>query len=84
LSLAWGRSARHSTSRTSAGRARTLGGADLAFGRAYREKIEKLAIVGDKRWQHVLASLAHPFYARGARFFHPTERAAAWGWLRAE
>ena len=56
-------------------------GADLKFGQTYRHKIDKLAIVGDKRWQHLIANLADPFYARESKFFHMTDRAAAWEWL---
>jgi hypothetical protein len=56
--------------------------ADLEFGRAYRHKVERLAIVGDKRWQHLLAELSDPLFAREARFFHTDDRPAAWAWLR--
>ncbi len=40
--------------------------ADFKFGHEYRKKIEKLAIVGNKKWQKGLAALADPFYAREA------------------
>jgi hypothetical protein len=55
---------------------------DLKFGRTYHKKIAKLAIVGDKSWQHLLATLADPFYARESRFFHTADHAEAWAWLR--
>ena len=58
-------------------------GADLKFGQTYHHKIDKLAIVGDQAWQHVLAALAAPFFARESRYFHTADRAAAWDWLRA-
>jgi len=54
-------------------------GADLAFGREYRDRIEKLAIVGDRSWQRYLAKLAEGFYAREARFFG--DEVQAWAWL---
>jgi hypothetical protein len=57
-------------------------GADLKFGRQYREKIAKLAIVGDKKWQKWMAALADPFWAREAEFFPTSERAAAREWLQ--
>ena len=57
-------------------------GSDLKFGRAFRKKIDKLAIVGNKRWQKLLAALADPFYAREAEFFNTEDREAAWSWLR--
>ncbi len=55
---------------------------DMEFGRTYHEKIAKLAVVGDKTWQHLLANLADPFFAKEAKSFATTERQAAWDWLR--
>ena len=57
-------------------------GADLKFGREYRKKIAKMAIIGDKQWQEWLTNLIDPFYAREAEFFPTDERAAAWEWLQ--
>jgi hypothetical protein len=54
-------------------------GSDLGFGKDYHDKIDKMAIVGDKKWEHLLAKLAHPFYAKHAEFFETTD--AAWTWL---
>ena len=56
-------------------------GADLKFGRDFRKKIEKLAIIGDKRWQKWIAGIADPFYAREAKFFPTTDREVAWEWV---
>ena len=57
-------------------------GADLRFGHEFRKKIEKMAIVGDKKWQKGLALLADPFYARESQFFPIAERDAAWAWIQ--
>jgi hypothetical protein len=57
-------------------------GADLKFGRAYRKKIDKLAFIGNKKWEEWLAKLADPFYAREAKFFHTSDVDSAWAWLR--
>ena len=57
---------------------------DLKFGHRFHDKIEKMAIVGDKRWQKWLAALASPWYAHDTRFFHPDETDKAWAWLRQE
>jgi len=59
-------------------------GADLRFGREFRKKIERLAIVGDKRWESWLTKMAAPFYAREAKFFHTDEMDSAWQWLSDE
>jgi predicted transcriptional regulator len=56
-------------------------GADLKFGREYRKKIAKMAIVGDKKWQEWMTALVDPFFALEAEFFPTEEREAAWEWL---
>lgn len=55
-------------------------GADLNFGKEYHDRIEKMAIVGDKRWEKHLAKLASPYYAREARYFETADD--AWDWLQ--
>ena len=57
-------------------------GADMKFGSTYRKKIDKMAIVGDKKWQQWLTHLVDPFYAREAEFFHTDDVDAAWAWLK--
>ncbi len=57
---------------------------DLKFGHRFHDKIARMAIVGDKRWEKWLTALVDPFYAKEARFFHPEEIDAAWAWLRPE
>lgn len=55
---------------------------DLKFGHRFHDKIAKMAIVGDKRWQKWLTALADPFYAKDAKLFHPEQTDEAWAWLR--
>ena len=55
---------------------------DLKFGHHFHDKIDKMAIVGDKRWQKWIAALADPFYADDAKFFHTNDIDQAWAWLR--
>jgi len=57
---------------------------DLKFGHHFHDKIVKMAVVGDKRWEKWLTSLVDPFYAKDAKFFHPEETDKAWTWLRKE
>jgi len=54
-------------------------GADLHFGKQFHDKIDKMAIVGDKKWERHLAHLAQPYYAREAKFFETDDD--AWIWL---
>jgi hypothetical protein len=55
---------------------------DLKFGHHFHDKINKMAFVGDKRWEKWLTALADPFYAKDAKFFKPDETDKAWTWLR--
>jgi hypothetical protein len=57
---------------------------DLKFCHRFHDKIARMAIVGDKRWEEWLTSLVKPFYAKDARFFHPEEAEKAWDWLNAK
>jgi hypothetical protein len=59
-------------------------GADLKFGKTYHHKIRRMAIVGDTRWEHLLADLAEPFFARESKFFNPGQRADAFRWAAEE
>jgi len=57
-------------------------GADMKFGKKFRKKITKIAIVGDKKWQEWLAKVADPFYAEEAKYFSSEDGEAAWEWLQ--
>ncbi len=57
-------------------------GADMRFGREHKDKIEKLAIVGDSRWQSWLSKLADPFFAGESQYFEVTNEDQAWDWLK--
>lgn len=54
-------------------------GADLHFGHEFHDKINRMAIVGDKKWEEHLAHLASPLYAKDSDFFPTT--AGAWTWV---
>jgi len=56
--------------------------ADLKFGKDFHREIARMAIVGDRSWERLLAAAADPFYARESRYFHTADREAAWAWLR--
>jgi len=58
-------------------------GADLKFGHDFHNKVEKMAIVGDKKWDQWLTNLAAPFYAREVKYYHSDDIERAWDWLRA-
>jgi hypothetical protein len=54
-------------------------GADLHFGHEYHDKIARLAIVGDRKWEEHLTHICTPFYAKDAKYFE--DDTAAWTWL---
>ncbi|MEZ4518715.1 MAG: STAS/SEC14 domain-containing protein [Chloroflexota bacterium] len=55
---------------------------DLEFGHHFHDKIAKMAIVGDERWEKWVSDLVKPFYAKDGKFFHLKELDNAWAWLR--
>lgn len=56
--------------------------ADMKFGHEFHDKIVKMAIVGDKRWEAWITKLAAPFYAREARYFPTAAIDDAWAWIK--
>ena len=57
-------------------------GADFNFSRTYRNKINKMAVVGDKTWEKWLTNLVELFLSIEAKFFDPIDIEAAWKWLK--
>ncbi len=55
---------------------------EVKLGREYQNKIDKMAIVGDKTWEKWLTNYVKHFYARDAKYFKSTEVDKAWSWLR--
>jgi len=54
-------------------------GSEVDFGKQFHDKIDRMAIVGDKKWEHHLAKLAKPYAAKEAKFFETDND--AWSWL---
>jgi len=52
---------------------------DLDFGQTYKNKIEKMALVGDAKWGRHLAKLAQPFGAQESKYLENDDD--AWDWL---
>ena len=57
-------------------------GADMKFGRDDHKKIDKMAVVGDKRWHKWIGKIADPFFAGEAEYFDTADSEAVWAWLR--
>ena len=56
---------------------------DLQFDLEYASKIDRVAMVGDKRWEKWLTKLASFFVKADVKYFDATELSAAEQWIRA-
>jgi hypothetical protein len=54
---------------------------DIKFDIKHFADIERLAMVGEKRWQHVMAMLFKPFTKAVSRYFDEADRPEARKWL---
>ena len=52
---------------------------DLNFGKQFHDKVDKMAIVGNKGWERHITKLAQPYYAKEAKYFETDDD--AWDWL---
>lgn len=55
-------------------------GSDLNFGKTYKDKIDKMALVGNAKWEKYLAKVAQPFYAKEIKYFESDDD--AWDWVK--
>ena len=55
---------------------------DLKFGMKHFSDIERLAMVGDKKWQHGMATFCKPFTRAAVRYFEHTDTAGARKWVQ--
>jgi hypothetical protein len=57
---------------------------DLKLDFKHRHDIERVAMVGEKKWQHWMTELAKPFVAAKVRYFDQTEAEQARAWIAEE
>lgn len=57
---------------------------ELKFDLKHLNDIERLAFVGDARWEKWMSSFCKPFTSARIQFFKPDEEAAARQWLKLE
>lgn len=55
---------------------------DFRFGVQHYADIERVALVGDRAWEHWMARLCRPFTLAQVRYFDAGQLEAAWSWLR--
>lgn len=56
--------------------------ADLRLDLKIAGQLERLALVGDKKWEAWLAKLGQPLTRAEIQFFGPSESADAWAWVQ--
>ena len=55
---------------------------DIKFSTTHCTKIERIALVGENKWQEWMAKVCKPFTMATIRYFDASEIDAAWAWLR--
>ena len=55
---------------------------DYQFATSHLNAFKRIAIVGDRSWEHWLALLARPFMDVEVRYFTPDQLSEAWDWVR--
>jgi hypothetical protein len=55
---------------------------DIKFATKHCADIERIALVGDKKWEAWMAKVCKPFSLAKIRYFDATQVATAWVWLR--
>jgi hypothetical protein len=54
---------------------------DVKFATTHCTKIERVALVGDKKWEAWMAKVCKPFTMAKVRYFDASEEGAAWAWV---
>ena len=55
---------------------------DIKFATTHCTKIDRIAIVGEKRWEAWMAKVCKPFTRAKIRYFDVADTAGAWTWLK--
>lgn len=55
---------------------------DIKFSTTHCTKIERIALVGEKKWEEWMAKVCKPFTMASIRYFDLGQTDAAWAWLR--
>jgi hypothetical protein len=55
---------------------------DIKFSTTHCTKIERIALVGDKKWEAWMAKVCKPFTMAKIKYFEATQVDAAWAWLQ--
>jgi SpoIIAA-like len=54
---------------------------DIKFSTKHCTDIERIALVGDRKWEEWMAKVCKPFTMAKIRYFDAADEKAAWAWL---
>ena len=54
---------------------------DIKFSSTHCHEVERIALVGDKKWEKWMASVCKPFTKATIEYFDVSEEEQAWAWL---
>lgn len=57
---------------------------DFKFGVKHYTDFERLALIGDKKWEEWMARLCTPFTQASVKYFDTEHTEDAWAWVRAD
>ena len=55
---------------------------DIKFATKHGSDFERIALVGDRKWEQYMASVCKPFTKAAVKYFDAREIDAAWEWVR--
>lgn len=55
---------------------------DMKFGLKHYTDFDRIAMIGDRRWEEWMVRLCKPFTRAAVRYFDSSEAEAAWAWIR--
>ena len=54
---------------------------DIKFSSQHCHEVERIAIIGDRAWEHWMAGVCKPFTKATIQYFDDSEKEQAWAWL---
>jgi hypothetical protein len=57
---------------------------DIKFSSRHCHDVERIALVGDKKWEHWMAGVCKPFTKATIQYFDVADEERAWAWLEEE
>lgn len=56
---------------------------DIVFAAKHRSQVERIALVGERRWEAGMAAACKPFTSARVRYFDAPQIDDAWAWIEA-